>query len=856
MVRFDRPCTRLHGAMGYFAEHMAKQDYLTERGQVEMTWYGDGAEKFGTLGTRSRSSFRSCMCWPRSLYGCQVDPRDNGKNRRACYFGQISAPKDVSIACLVAGDARIHEWWDESVKETLKEIEGVIATRVRMAGAITERETGNMVAAVVTHDTSRALDPQLHTHVCVMNVTYDSVEHRWKAVEPRGFYKYQSYLREVSYNKLAEKMKAGGYRIEKTRSGSFNIEGMSTDLREQFSKRREKIEQVADDRKTRNQDVMQSIAIKTRAAKVHLQPDELKARWLAESAAHLPDIRDVVTAAKPVERPGISAKEPLAMAEKHLFERNSAVDERVLLREALIAGRGDISLKDLRAALTSRLKKGDVVQADRMITNRPTLAMERATIGWVIRGKGSLPPMGQFRKSDALSPEQSNAAEKLLSSKDRAVVLIGDAGAGKSTTLPVIIQGIHETGNLTFACAPSSGAAQELQEKLNIQADTVQQLLVNERLQERITGRTIIVDEAGLLSIVQLYELTQLAERRKCRLLLVGDIKQHHSVEAGDALRALQKYAEIETVRLKEIHRQETEEYRKVVRLLAGGKTHAAFGRLDQLGGVREEKDWKKLTEAAAATYVEKTQAGESCLVISPVWSEVNAVTAALRDRLKEEGFLGSQERHYKSVQSMQWTRSLKTQVSNYQIGDVLTFHMEGGGFSKHEMVTVAAKEASGLTVERANGTQTFLDPKQQCHFDVGLARTLAIAPGEKLLVRSNFSPARLRNGDMVTVSEVKEDGSLLLQDGRIIPQHFRQFTHGYATTSHAAQGKTVDHGILVLGEKGFQAANLKQAYVSNSRFRQSQTVFTTNKDAAFDAMGREAERLLRLRLSILMSPR
>ena len=229
--------------------------------------------------------------------------------------------------------------------------------------------------------------------------------------------------------------------------------------------------------------------------------------------------------------------------------------------------------------------------------------------------------------------------------------------------------------------------------KLKIQTDTVQQLLVNEKLQEQVAGRVIIVDEAGLLSIRQMQALCQLAERQKCRLLLVGDVKQHHSVEAGDALRALQKYAGVETVRLKEIHRQENEEYRKVVRLLASGKPHAAFGQLDRLGGVYEQRDWNKLLDQAAATYVDKVQAGQSCLAISPVWSEVNAFTAVLRDRLKREGVLGKGERTYKAVQSLQWTRSEKIQVSNYQVGDVLTFHRDGEGFSKHEMGTVAAKD-------------------------------------------------------------------------------------------------------------------------------------------------------------------
>ncbi len=705
-----------------------------------------------------------------------------------------------------------------------------------------------MVAAVVTHDTSRALDPQIHSHVCIMNVTHDPIENRWKAVEPRGFYKYQSYLREVSYNKLAEKMKEGGYEIEKARSGGFNIKGFTAGLREDFSKRREEIERVADVLKTRNQDVMHSIAAKTRAEKAHVKPEELKARWLNEASPYLANIRQIISESKPSrEISGITASRSLALGEEHVFERRSAVDERILLREALIAGRGDVKLDQLRSALASRLHSGELIQSGRMIASREMLAAEKSVVGWVAQGKGSFPRMGKFTAQDSLSPEQNRAAEKLLASQDRAVVLIGDAGAGKSTTLPVIVRGVHETGNLTFACAPSSGAAQELQDKLKIQADTVQQLLVNEKLQEQVAGRVIIVDEAGLLSIRQMQALCQLAERQKCRLLLVGDVKQHNSVEAGDALRALQKYAGVEAVRLKEIHRQDNQEYRKVVRLLASGKPHAAFGQLDRLGDVHEQRDWKQLLDHAAATYVDKVQAGQSCLAISPVWSEVNTFTAVLRDRLKREGVLDKEERTYKAVQSLQWTRSEKMQVSNYQVGDVLTFHRDGGGFSKHEMGTVTAKDGKGLTLERSDGSRSFFDPNERGHFDVGLSRSLPVAPGEKLLVRSNFAPGRLKNGDLVTVEEVKGDGSLVLRDGRTIPTHFRQFTHGYATTSHAAQGKTVDHGILVLGEKGCQAANLKQAYVSNSRFRQSQAIFTTDKQAAFDSMASEVERPLAL---------
>lgn len=170
--------------------------------------------------------------------GERLTVRDHGPKRRICFFGQISPPKDASIAYLIGEDERILDWWKEAVSETVKEIEAATATRIRKGGVDDQdRYTGGRVAAVVTHEASRALDPQLHTHICVMNVTYDHVEQQWKAVQPENFYKYQSFFREVCYNKLAERMTEAGYGIEKARKIGFHLKGFPEALRMQFSKR-------------------------------------------------------------------------------------------------------------------------------------------------------------------------------------------------------------------------------------------------------------------------------------------------------------------------------------------------------------------------------------------------------------------------------------------------------------------------------------------------------------------------------------------------------------------------------------------------------------------------------------------
>jgi len=86
--------------------------------------------------------------------------RNKGVHRRVCYFGQISPPKDVSLLYLVGRDMRIEGWWQTAVSETLAELEGLTSTRVRKDGVSEDRTTRNMIAAVVNHDSSRALDPQ------------------------------------------------------------------------------------------------------------------------------------------------------------------------------------------------------------------------------------------------------------------------------------------------------------------------------------------------------------------------------------------------------------------------------------------------------------------------------------------------------------------------------------------------------------------------------------------------------------------------------------------------------------------------------------------------------------------------
>jgi hypothetical protein len=67
------------------------------------------------------------------------------------------------------------------------------------------------------------------------------------------------------------------------------------------------------------------------------------------------------------------------------------------------------------------------------------------------------------------------------------------------------------------------------------------------------------------------------------------------------------------------------------------------------------------------------------------------------------------------------------------------------------------------------------------------------------------------------------------LNDGRVLPQTYRQFVRGNAVTSYAAQGKTVDY--VLFSDSAVKAAtNEQQWYVTISRGRKGVKIFTADK--------------------------
>src|SRR5208283_2250181 len=157
-------------------------------------------------------------------------------DRRIFYDFTFSPPKSVSLAGFLGDDQRIFKAHDRAARVALKHFEDFAATRIRIGGARSERLTGNFAAALFTHDTSRALDPHLHTHCIVFNATLDPAEQRWKALQNYEMLRARKYVEAVYYHELIRDLRRFGYAIKSQSRGDFQIEGVTDSLCRRFSK--------------------------------------------------------------------------------------------------------------------------------------------------------------------------------------------------------------------------------------------------------------------------------------------------------------------------------------------------------------------------------------------------------------------------------------------------------------------------------------------------------------------------------------------------------------------------------------------------------------------------------------------
>jgi len=869
-------------AQKYHAEEFTSrsQAYYSEGDHVHGEWQGRLAEYFGLRGDVREDQFKRLSEGRHPRTGEQlVEQRlphshktDDGRTiksmgHRAGWDATFSAPKSVSLTALVGNDPRVRDAHRDAVRVALNEVEKYVQARI--GGNHPAETTRNWVVAKFEHDTSRPVGgypaPQLHTHAVFFNLTRTEAGD-FRAMQPREVFRSQQYGTAVYRAELSARLRSIGYEIQVEKNGTAEIKGYSREYLEANSLRSQQIREHLKSAGLGGAAAAQIAAHRTREAKANLTRDEVKvqhrdlaAKFGDEPARVVQEARS--RGARHEHDASRYARGAVTYARDKTLEREAVVDRRDLMKEALKRAYGNASLEDLRRAFNERARGGDLIRVDRPRQGSPseryttpaTIANERHNVEFVRQGQDRFDPLvsSRIREESTRAPHlnagQKRAVNEILSSRDKVVGFQGVAGSGKTTTLREIRVTAQRDGYKVQGFAPTSRATSQLQES-GIPSTTLQRHLAEPRAQS--SGRNLyVVDESSLASTKQTREFFERMGPRD-RAVLVGDSRQHQSVDAGRPFQQLQD-AGMRTAKLDEIVRQRDPELKRVVGELAQGRVREAVADLQKQGRVHEIADREQRFGAIAREYANSSS---RTLVVSPDNQSRLELNDRIREELKSRGVVSSQD-HKASVlvPRQDMTGADRAWAGRYQEGDVIRYTKGSRdlGIKPGEYATVREVNArqNTLKVEFDNRSQTQYDPRRLRGVAVYEKSERKFSQGDRVQLTAPNRSAGLANRELGSIERIDGSGNthLRMDSGRnaIVPPSERlHLDHGYAVTSHSAQGATADR-VMVHAESGQSAALVNQrfAYVAGSRMRDGLDVYTDNSQKLASSLHRQFDK-------------
>jgi conjugative relaxase-like TrwC/TraI family protein len=799
-----------------------REDYYTGRGESEGRYHGALRAELG-LGSRPLPGELEALIAgrhptlpvppllrrpaPRIELVPSVDPQTGERvtverERRAVggWDFVFSAPKSISLAHSLAESSvrrELRAAHEAAVRGALDLLEAEACFTRRGTNGVERVRGVGIIAALYTHRTSRALDPQLHTHAAIINLTRARDDSTWRTLDSATLlrrwkltlgYAYQAHLRHEVARRL-------GWEFNQPVDGLAELRGFDPRLLRAFSQRRSQIEHELAGRSSWR--ASQAAALRDRPRK--LEPHslgELEAAWRQRASEHGLSPRGLarLLRARPHGRSAEIDQATLERLLRRLASASGVCEKRTTFGRAEAARHAAGLLREgapalgLPAITDALLAREDLIlrlDAD-TATTRELAASEQAYLRLVEQGRDAGVGMltgaavGRALEGADLSAEQAGVVRAVASSGHAIENVEAAAGSGKTTTAAVIAAAYREAGWNVIGTAPTARAARELGER-GIPSHTNHRLLHHPDLIPP-APLLVLADEAGMSPTREHARLLAVLRQQDAKIVQLGDSRQLASTQAGGA------FADTTLIHgarsLNETHRQRDPAEVRALNRLRSGDSLAYLAHKAQRSELRVAHDSNAAIDQAAAWWQDRAQRHGSAnvLILSRSRALAQQTNESIRMRLVAEQRLGE---------------------------DALT----AGG--------------------------------------------IELRVGDRVVCRRNQREHDLQNGTRGTITHLdrrtrsvvlgSDDGRQLALPASYLDQGHAQ--HAYAVTTHLAQGATVEAALVLVHE---DATSLNHGYTAASRARHETLQVVIPNDlqpAARDqrvSLANHAERLAR----------
>jgi len=797
------------GQEAYYERSVAVgvDDFYAGTGESPGLWAGRGAAALGLEGVVAEGQLGLLMggahpvggerlrrhCRPRVVTIERIDPRAGTRRMEQKKLAPVagfdlvfSTPKSISL---------LHALGDEDTGRAVSaahtaawqaalgylEEEACITRRGRN-GVLRERG-GGFVAAAYQHRTSRALDPHLHTHVIVANMTRSPCDGEWRALDGEAILKTYRLAAGYLYEAQLRFELGRSLRVEWEQpvKGMADLRGMPAGVVAAFSRRSSQIAAELQRRGASGFYAARRAQLVTRERKEHVDLGRLREEWRARAEEHglgrgelarltgrrhrsspttveLRRIaRDLLGPTGLTERRTTFTEPQLVMAWAQAHAQGAPTDRiRRLAGRFLAHPEVEVIAAQAAPGWPARYSTLELTSVE-----SAALALVQAGrgIGVATAGAAAVDAAGQ---GGGLSREQEAMLRAVAASSDRVVCVVGLAGSGKTTATRAVREAFEASGTRVVGAAPSGVAAQQLQDETGIASTTLHRLLAAGT--ETDTGLParclLVIDEAGMADTRVLARVLARADRADAKVLLVGDPHQLPAVGAGGLFAAI--IERTGALELTENRRQPDVAERAALAAVRGGRG----------------RDYLAYAEARKRLVVADTNEAAHERLVADWWQQARANLAGtimIALRRNDVAALNARARSLMDAHGLLDQERLRTRGGELAAGDRV----------------VCLRNADRLGVR--NGTR---------------ATVLSVDEQRRAIV------VRTDRGDTIELA-----GAYLAAG------HVR---HAYALTGHRAQGLTVDRAfVLATGDASLQ----EWGYVALSRARTGTRVYITDED-------------------------
>jgi conjugative relaxase-like TrwC/TraI family protein len=766
------------GQEGYYLSKVAEgqEDYYSGEGEEAGQWLGDAAAGLGLSGEVEPDQLVGILTGNNPATGEPLGlVAVPGKGPVPGFDLTFSAPKSVSITWALGGpeaaaEVKAAHW--RSVEVALNYMQREACWTRRGKGGATFVRGNGYLAAGYTHRSSRNGDPQLHTHVLIANAT-KGPDGKWTRLYHPAIYEHAttaSYIYEAHLrHELSRRL---GVEWQPPRRGIAEIKGFADEWLKAFSTRRAEILEAAGEGASAR--ARQIATLATRKTKETVELGNLRERWQAKAEEIGLDREAIAkTTGREVDR---AAKPAMAQLDREVtahashFDRRAAIQAVANLLPNGAPGHEVEAAADAFLASESVVTVAETAKGTRYTTKR-IWELERQALEAAQRmaaeprgGAGELIAARVIAARPTLKPDQREMVQRLLAGREGIVVVIGEAGTGKSFATVAAAEGWAQTGFELRAAAPTWRAANVLSAE-GLEAMTVAGLLRDlDRGELGLSSRSVLlVDEAAMVGSEHLARVIAHAEEAGAKLVLVGDSEQLGSIEAGGLFSAITERSE--PAHLHEVIRHNHELDREAAKLIRDGEGREALYLYRSEERITVAANAEERRVAMVEDWWRSYSQGDDALMVAKRNSEVERLNATARELVKTEGRLGAEE-------------------------------IEVGGvpFAAGDQVITRVNDRAGGIYNRERWEVAQVDAERGRIVLDGIDQARRVEVGRNYLDRTTLG------GEAPALQ------------------------HAYAVTTYCAQGTTVDTAYVVIDP----SMDKQESYVATSRTREQTYLYAT----------------------------